>query len=196
MFDGVLASFDVGFTRLLIQMTKRDAFLPFTPERGPRAWDWFYHDGYTREEVEKAWAEINRQSNWWMRLAPLSGASTLAMTIVDLERHHDIYFITSRASTPNAKAQTELWLQSYIGLPRPTVLISSQKGLAAQALMLDAYIDDNVDNVLDVAGVAKAYNAERKVFLLDKDYNQGALTPNVTRVRSVGQMLDYLVLNL
>ncbi len=188
--DGCLSDFCRAFTKLLIEITKRDTFHPFD-HRGPATWDWFYPDGYTKAEVATAWAVVKERSDWWARLSPLEGARTLADCRGGLERDHDLYFITSRAMTPNAKAQTEQWLKRGIGLANPTVLISGEKGMCVAALKLDAYIDDNLPNVLDVV----ARRPLTKTFLLDKNYNPGP-TPGVTRVRSVAQMLDYIFYNI
>ena len=52
--DGVLASFDTAFTKLLVETTKRNTFRPVN-HLGPTEWDWFYQDGYTQNEVKTAW---------------------------------------------------------------------------------------------------------------------------------------------
>jgi 5'(3')-deoxyribonucleotidase len=200
--DGVLADFSSAFVRCYEQVIGKNLFQPGDAEDAP-CWNWDLYRGYTKEEAKLVWQAIMAdKAGFWRDLQPLSGAETLAMCIADLEQRHDIYFITSRVGD-DAKRESEDWLNCHIGLGLPTVLISSKKGFCAAALKLDAYIDDNYHNVLDVATTSP----ETRVYLLDKRYNRvggpelpanttPVLPATVTRVRSVGQMLDYELLNL
>lgn len=194
--DGVLARFESEYYRLLCDVTGRRI-----PEAdpaqwdSPATWDWEKDAGYTPQEIRATWAVIAAMPDFWLSLPPIEGADTLSLCMRDLERNHDLYFITSRTSTETAKTQTEEWLRTYTEIDTPTVLISSQKGLCAAALQLDAYIDDNLDNVVDVYARTELMSVPTRIFLLDKGYNQTTSLPDrVTRVKSVGQMLDYLVL--
>lgn len=196
--DGVLAAFNNAYKRIIERESGRRLIdvLPDEESGGPHTWFWERAAGYTKEEEAAAWAVIRWMPDFWFKLPPLSGAEVLATCIFDMEQNHDIYFITSRSATPGAKRQTEEWLRQYLGMSNPTVLISSSKGLCVAGLKLDAYIDDNLDNVTDVAAHTELRNLKTQIFLLDKNYNKAnSLPTRVTRVRSVGQMLDYLVLD-
>lgn len=203
--DGVLANFIPAYQDLCIEVAGENRFL-LGDNRNPPCWNWPQFRGYTEEEVAEVWKRIIASPSFWNGLEPLEGARTLAMVYEDLCRRHDLYFITARPGA-RAKAQTEDWLGYYIaGMIGydPTVLISSAKGLCCKALKLDAYIDDNLDNVNDVSDVTAPRNETgqrigaptTRVYLLDMNYNQGVLYDGITRVRSVGQMLDYELLEL
>lgn len=206
--DGVLADFSTAFVQQYLRVTGKNLFQPGDAEDAP-CWNGDLYRGYTKEEASQVWAAVIASPDFWLNLPALSGADTVAMVIADLERRHDIYFVTSRVGE-TAKKQTEKWLYHMLGTPKPTVLISSQKGFCAAALKLDVYIDDNYHNVLDVGTLTYEERRNKpkprwpvtRVYLLDKRYNRvggpelpadstPALPPNVTRVRSVGQALDY-----
>jgi len=97
----------------------------------------------------------------------------------------DVYFITSRPGI-DAKIQTEDWLYNA-GYPHATVLISSAKGLCAQALKLDVYIDDRWENCVDVATTS----LKTKVFLLDRPWNRGN-NPDAFNIVVVDSATDFL----
>lgn len=193
-FDGVLADFCSAYQALCVQVTGKDLFEPGDAENAP-CWNWPEFRGYTSEEVSAVWAAIKANPRFWLDLAPLDGAELLASldVIADLETRHDIYFVTSRVGE-RVKWQSERWLQQHVGALAPTVLISSEKGLCAQALKLDAYIDDNYDNIASVC----RESGSTRAYLLDRRYNapQGKAMEPWTRVKTVGQMLDYEVLGL
>lgn len=188
--DGVLAAFVPAYQKLILKHSKLNLFQE-GDDVNPPCWDWPQFRGYSESAIADVWRDIRADAHFWERLAPLQNTETLSMCVEDLQRRHDIYFITSRVGV-RPKQQTEHWLRNYLGLQYPTVLISSKKGYAAAALKLDAYIDDNRDNIIDVATQSPATRA----FLLDRAYNAGTLPRDVTRVGSLGQMLDYLLLNL
>lgn len=200
--DGVLADFAAAYVARYIRITGRNLFHPGDAEDAP-CWNWDLYRGYTKEEQTAVWASIVAdKAGFWRSLEPLEGAATLRLCIEDLERRHDVYFVTSRVGA-GAKRESETWLRRHVGIEHPTVLISSKKGMCAAALKLDAYIDDNYDNAMDVAMA----RPECKVFLLNKRYNTiggpelpvettPPLPDRVRRVGSVGQMLDYLILDL
>jgi hypothetical protein len=192
--DGVLANFIPAYQRLCIEVGGRDLF-QLGDEVNPPCWNWPEFRGYTREEVSEVWNRIKADTGFWSSLKPLDGADTLRFTYRGLDAANDLYFITSRVGE-RVKQQTENWLVAHItdfAPGTPTVLISSAKGLCAKALKLDAYLDDNLDNANDVV---KQTDGACKVFLLDCAYNQGITDQRITRVRSLGQMLDYLILDL
>ncbi len=64
------------------------------------------------------------------------------------------------------------------------MLISEYKGLIAQSLRLDVYIDDNYDNVRSVALCSPL----TRNYLLDRAYNRLGEPDGVVRVGTVGEM--------
>lgn len=194
--DGVLADFSTAYLNLTVRTIGKDLFQPGDAEDAP-CWNWDLYRGYTKEEAGQVWDKIKSDPHFWRQLSTLPGAEILRMCIYDLQQRHEIYFITNRIGV-QVKQQTEHWLEMRLGLDVPTVLISAEKGMCAAALKLDAYIDDNYMNILDVARSSPTTRA----YLLNRRYNTvpnpempevvtPALPAHVTRVRSVGQMLDY-----
>lgn len=196
--DGVLADFARSYQRPTIETTGKNLFAP-TDETDQPCWDWPQFRGYTDEEMAAVWDKIKASSTFWLSLHPLPGASVLKMLLPDLVRWHDIYYCTSRRNGVDTKWQTELWLQLNVEHALPTVLITSEKGLAAKTLGLDVYVDDNYDNVLDVA----THSPTTRTYLLNATYNQGEL-PNfmphpitgrmqechLRRINKLGEMFD------
>lgn len=192
--DGVLANFAKSYQNLVVKTTGRDLFQP-DDINNPPCWDWPEFRGYSPEEMEKTWAAIRRDDAFWMNLEPFTDNTvTLHQMLRELERKHEIYFVTSRSGM-SPKRQTKMWLfenLSYYGIGgEPTVLISSEKGEVAHALKLNAYVDDNFDNAVDVV----KRSATTSVYLLNRSYNAipDWTHPDgdtYTRINTLGQMFD------
>lgn len=203
--DGVLAKFTAAYQRLFVRIDGRELFQP-GDEENPPTWHWPQMRGYSEDTAKSVWEHIMRDPSFWSRLAPLDGAETLSMCIAELERKHDVYFITNRPGE-NAKQQTEEWLRNYIGLTSPTVLISGDKAACCAALKLTAYVDDFLENIeacvqanaderVTATVQQRKLKFDTRLFLLNRNYNQSSSDAGFTRVRSVGQMLDYLTLGI
>lgn len=182
--DGCLADFNTSFIRKVVIVTGRNLF----PEGyAPTEWNYPETLGYTRDEVSKVWNVIKSNRNFWARLDCYHGEKVVqALDLLNTRQAYgdEVYFITSRVGY-KAKEQSEAWLR-YHGMAHPTVLISSEKGLCALALKLDAYIDDNVDNVMAMR--VQAPNC--KGFLCSRPWTVGMNVPGVTRMPSVWAMLQ------
>jgi len=190
--DGCLANFNSGFIRRVIEVTGRNLF-PDNYE--PTTWDYPTAVGYTEDEVNKVWENIQADPLFWLRLPVYQGTCGFLMNLA--RQHHDVYFITARPGI-EAKMQTELWLE-VAGYESATVLITSKKGLAARTLDLDIYLDDRWENAKDVAVLSDGFTAHgktipprystTKTFLLDRPWNRlGDETAyGVTRIASLSQ---------
>jgi hypothetical protein len=181
--DGVLARFETAYQRACVATTGRDLFPNELPPEGPPVWDWPQWYGYSEAEVKAVWTKIKASHTFWLNLSPMPGAATVKLLLPDMQRWHDIYFITNRVGV-DAKWQTETWLQVHLGCEVPTVLITPYKGAASATLSLDIYIDDNLDNIRDVQEVSPTTRS----YLLDRAYNRQGRVDR--RVRTVGQMFD------
>lgn len=190
--DGVLALFERGFERMCAAVTGKNLF-PWEPGSGvtdPPCWDWPQHFGYTNEEVGRVWDAIKADPQFWENLDPGDGADDLWVMMPFIEQRHAVYFVTARVGM-NVKQQTENFLRFHCAAKNPTVLISKEKGAVAKALKLDAYIDDNADNVNDVMAKTEGSTA---VYLLDRAYNRPpACAPIDMRVRRISQLRDMLI---
>lgn len=182
--DGVLVNFIEAYQRLVIETAHGlDLFQP-GDNLDPPCWNWPEYRGYSADTMKRVWATITASRSFWYSLKPLADCSTLGLCIQSLEHEHDIYYITSRPG-PYAKRQTEAWLRRHLPYPfadvNPTVLIASDKGAAAAALRLDAYIDDNLDNVKSVL----AQSGKTRTYLLNKRYNQGEARVGLTLTKAI-----------
>ena len=179
--DGVLADFNSAYRRLCIEMSGRDLFPPEDDPTYPAVWGYPEYYGYTDEEVAQVWKRIEADPDFWFNLNPLPGMAQVANLYW---RGHDLYFISQRVGE-TAKRQTEQWLIAY-SVSVPTVLITGRKGSIVRDLRLDAYIDDRLSNVQNVARMAW----DTRVFLLDAPYNRVKPSQRrYTRVSSVADML-------
>ena len=198
--DGVLASFTPAYQALVIKHAGGVNLFHPNDDKHPPCWDWPEHRGYKKGVMQAVWKDIKTSHAFWLSLSETPDCSTLRMVVLDLLRHHDVYFITSRPGS-TAKWQTEQWLILHLGIERPTVLISIEKGLCAKALNLDCYIDDNLDNVNDVSQQTHPQTGalsmpSTRTYLLNKSYNQQTEGLFVRRVYTVGQFLDAELANL
>lgn len=214
--DGVLADFSTAYQNLLIEVSGRNLFLPGDAKDAP-CWDWDKLRGYTSEERRATWDRIKTEPEFTLNMSELDNLSTLRMLIKDLERRHSVYYITSRVGD-RVKRYTEIWLMERLAYPlrcvgvMPTVLIAGHrsKGLFAKGLRLDAYIDDNYENVHDVAEMSpgtRVYLRTRR-YNLDRMVEQPGEIPErylvpyapvsdlVTRVSTLGEMIDHELTNL
>lgn len=192
--DGVLANFVKSYQTLIIKETGKDLFAP-DDVNNPPCWDWPQYRGYTDAEIGRVWGVIKRDETFWMNLEPhADSCASLIQMLRTLERKHELYFITARVG-PSVKQQTRIWLFEHLHYfnigGQPTVLISGEKGEVAHALKLDAYVDDNFDNAVDVVHKSPTTNT----YLLNKSYNVGfechpVVGPSYTRIDTVGQMFD------
>lgn len=186
--DGVLANYNEGFQRRIITVTGRDLFP--CPNYEPDTWYYAEKLGYTAEEIDATWRTIKEDRAFWFSLHPYRDTSYALGLISDRISHtgDDVYFITARPGR-DAKKQTEMWISSrfpHLTRPTVTVLLTPHKGLAAQTLGLDAYIDDRWENCLEVAG------GDCRTFLMDRPWNQGEENEEITRVPSIKAMFEHL----
>lgn len=161
--DGVLADFNRDYIEKVIDLSGRDLF-PARPFDIP-CWSYPEHYGYTRREVSEVWTQIKLSANFWVNLQGYPSTEGFLEFLDSLDGNNDIYFVTSRVGI-RVKHQTETWLYEH-GFNKPTVLISSEKGLCANALKMDYYIDDKNENVRDVVEVSGA-----DCFMLAQPWNE------------------------
>lgn len=181
--DGVLADFNSAYIDLCIRLSGRDLFPP-RPFDIP-CWNYPEHYGYTTDEVKAVWAHIKADAHFWAKLPQYSTTAADLDYLYLRERDgDDIYFVTARPGI-ETKYQTEGWIECRSWFTKPTVLISSAKGLIAKALELDVYIDDRAENWQDV----RQTRPETKTLLMDRPWNR-QLEVGSCRVTSVVGIAD------
>jgi hypothetical protein len=192
--DGVLARYTEAFQRRIISVTGGDRFP--CDDYQPTSWDYAADLGYSEAEIDLTWRTIKEDRCFWASLLPYRDAShALGLLSKRMDAGDDVYFITARPGA-DAKRQTEQWLLARfpsLMRPIPTVLISSHKGLAAQTLGLDAYVDDRWENCVDVAAMHwKGRSPACRTYVLDRPWNHGHHDHPIIRVPSIAAMLTDL----
>ncbi len=165
--DGVLADWNTSFLRTLIRVSGKDATQPH-PHFMPSTWWWPKELGFTEQDIQQALADAHASTQFWLSLTPYEHTREMLHKLHTLEcEGHDIYFITSRSGN-HAKRQTQDWLRHCGYHEHPTVLLSEDKASCARGLMLNLYLDDNIENVIAVG----YQSATIQAFLLDRPWNQ------------------------
>lgn len=179
--DGVLADFRRAWADLVYQRYGIEVPLNET------SWDeLFAPTGGPGGEVTKAlWNNIKQREDFWLRIPSLLTDSEVSQ-LREVLRDHSVYFVTARPGK-YAKRGTELWLDTWFDWP--TVIISSRKADAANALNANYTIDDKPGNVL-----ATYYQSppDRKIYIRDHPFNQfdhQVAGRRIRRVRTLGEFL-------
>jgi len=186
--DGVICNFYTAYEALTREVSGRDLFPSLDITVGPPVWNWPEYYGYTAEEMKEVWRRIKTDPEFWFCLSALPDFTLLRERWSTLSYHHDVYFVTDRPGI-NTKRQTEAWFKRH-GIDCPTMLISAHKGLVARALSLDVYVDDKLENIVNVVEEAPTCRS----FLVDRAYNHTNLHTNLQfdRVKDFQEVLDFI----
>jgi beta-phosphoglucomutase-like phosphatase (HAD superfamily) len=156
-------------------------------------------DGLSHHERQRLWRRIATIENFWETLEETEEGAVARIAAVASTRRWEVLFITKRPATAGAAAQTQTqrWLCDK-GFPLPAVyVVRRSRGAIAEALGLDAVVDDQLANCLDVVADSHA----RPLLLCRHAEPSGAAGragPAVTRpapvtlVRSINGCLDVL----
>ena len=112
----------------------------------------------TDEQSEAIWARLTSREDFWATLEEIEPGAIARIAKEAEARRWDVLFITSRPRSAGAtvQRQSQRWLQSK-GFTLPSVfVVHGSRGRIAQALALDAVVDDRPDNCLDVALESRA----------------------------------------
>jgi len=179
--DGCLANFIAAYQGLIIARTGKDLFQPGDIDNPP-CWDWPQYRGYSDAEMKEVWAVIKQSPDFWANSKPDPGMTGLSRRWAAIHAaHHDVVFATDRPGL-DPLIQTKYWLHKY-GCTYANVTISNQKGQFCADSHVDCYIDDRLDNIIDVTRKSPSTRA----YLLDKTYNKSPNDSGYTRVDSVEQ---------
>jgi hypothetical protein len=106
----------------------------------------------TPKQVRRLWEHIASVDNFWMSLGEIEPGAMARVAAVSRERRWEIIFLTQRppSAGETTQVQSQRWLQTH-GFELPSVMVmSGSRGKVAQALALDAVVDDRPENCLDV----------------------------------------------
>ena len=139
------------------------------------------------------WDHVKKIENFWTKLPELEQGIIARIAKTATERRWEIIFLTTRPSTAGemTQLQSQRWLDAH-GFRYPSVMVVQRsRGKIADALQLDAFVDDRPENCLDIAVESKA-----KVILIWhghlKDVPAGAKRLGVRPVSTISEALALL----
>lgn len=100
------------------------------------------------------WAEVKRIENFWESLGETEPGIVSRIAALAQEYRWEVLFITQRPSSAGdtTQRQSQRWLAKH-GFDLPSVYVlgpGASRGKVANALSLDAVVDDRTENCLDV----------------------------------------------
>lgn len=112
----------------------------------------------TPRQQQRLWDYVRTIPDFWLTLPEMEPGIITRIATVARERRWELIFLTTRPPTggQTTQAQSQQWLAEH-GLPYPSVyVVQRSRGRIADALALDAVVDDRVENCLDVALESKS----------------------------------------
>lgn len=170
--DGVVADFRAAFRN-----AAADAGVSV-----PSAASGLAAESIAPREIKKIWDHIRRTPNWWTQLKPYERDQLPRLHEFARERRWEVIFMTRRPATAgdSVQFQSQWWLERQ-GFYHPAVVtVPGSRGELANALRLDAIVDDQLHNCVDVIGASMA-----KAILVQRDAIDAAALDNATN-RGIG----------
>ena len=180
--DGCFAAFTSAFNALL-----RSHGSPIADTEWP-TWN-HGRDVSTPTQWSAAWAAIESSDTWWATLPRHRDVTERVISLLDmLDQKHALVWVTSRSHGRNAHAQTCDWIETYLKLWRPQVILTPRsKPHALYAIGADVVVEDCLDNL----NGARILNREAMLVLVDRPYNrEGHMQPNIERVGTTEKALE------
>jgi len=112
----------------------------------------------TARQQMQLWDHVKKIDNFWTALPELEPGIIARIAKTSVERRWEVIFLTTRPATAGelVQMQSQRWLEAH-GFQYPSVYVVQQsRGKIADALQLDAFVDDRPENCLDVAIDSKA----------------------------------------
>jgi uncharacterized HAD superfamily protein len=104
------------------------------------------------------WDHVKKVENFWSTLPELEPGIIARIAKAAIERRWEVIFLTTRPSTAGelVQLQSQRWLEAH-GFQYPSVyVVQRSRGKIADALQLDAFVDDRPENCLDIAVESQA----------------------------------------
>jgi hypothetical protein len=104
------------------------------------------------------WDHVKKLENFWTTLPELEPGIIARIARTAHERRWEVIFLTTRPSTAGdlVQLQSQRWLEAH-GFHFPSVyVVQRSRGKIADALGLDAFVDDRPEHCLDIAVESKA----------------------------------------
>lgn len=109
-------------------------------------------------ELSYLWDQVGRTENFWTSLAEIEPGAVARFARLATQYRWEVIFLTQRppSAGETAQVQSQRWLQTH-GFELPSVMVmNGSRGKVAEALSLDAVIDDRPENCLDVTTDSRA----------------------------------------
>ena len=139
------------------------------------------------------WDHVKKIENFWMTLAEVEAGIVKRLATTAMERRWEIIFLTTRPSTAGdtTQVQSQRWLAKY-GFRHPSVfVVQPSRGKIADAMQLDAVVDDRPENCLDIVLESKA----KSILVWPRDpadVPAGVARMGVRLVASISEALNLL----
>jgi hypothetical protein len=147
----------------------------------------------TARQQMQLWDHVRKIPNFWTTLTELEPGIIARIAKTAVERRWEVIFLTTRPSTAGelVQLQSQRWLDAK-GFRFPSVyVVQRSRGKIADALHLDAFVDDRPENCLDIAVESKA-----KVILIWQgdlgDVPPGAKRLGVRPVTTISEAVSIL----
>jgi hypothetical protein len=145
-------------------------------------------------QQSELWNHVTALEDFWLGLPEMEPGIVARIAETAAARRWDVIFFTTRPQTAGAmvQSQTQQWLVRH-GFPLPSVfVVHRSRGKIADALDLDAFVDDRPENSLDVALDSKS--AAILIWPRGEDAAPpGSLRMGVRLVGSIGEALELLI---
>ena len=112
----------------------------------------------TPRQQQQLWDHVSTISDFWLTLPEIEPGIITRIAATANDRRWELIFLTTRPPTEGqvTQRQSQRWLAEH-GLQYPSVyVVQRSRGKIADALQLDAVVDDRVENCLDVALESKS----------------------------------------
>jgi hypothetical protein len=112
----------------------------------------------TGKQQMQLWDHVKKIDNFWSTLPELEPGIIARIAKAARERRWEVIFLTTRPSTAGelVQMQSQRWLEAH-GFQYPSVfVVQRSRGKIADALHLDAFVDDRPENCLDIAVESQA----------------------------------------
>lgn len=109
--------------------------------------------GLSARQQARLWERVRQIDDFWMTLPELEPGIIARIDATARQRRWEVIFITTRppSAGDTTQRQTQRWLEAH-GFRMPSVFVLQRsRGKLADALHLDAVVDDRPENCLDVA---------------------------------------------
>jgi hypothetical protein len=108
----------------------------------------------TNRELRTLWQRVSQIENFWTTLGEIEPGVVARLASLATQHRWEVIFLTQRPASAGetTQIQSQRWLRAHgFELPGVMVMMHGSRGKVADALTLDAVIDDRPENCLDVA---------------------------------------------